>query len=133
MFFSSLAPHLEIIWSETDVETVLEAQERLMSIATKEDLPELIEALRSDRNDFWTRELISEPIAHLGGVDYLPELFEALEKNSLDGHDSDTLVHFLTEIASLNPDACRAKLESLKESSESAHGKYADWLLEFCN
>jgi hypothetical protein len=129
---SSLAPHLETIWSKTDVDTVLKAHERLISIATKEDLPELIDALRSDRNDFWTRELISEPVAYLGSVDYLPELFEALEKNSADGHDSDTLVHLLTEIASRNPDACMAKLEAIKDS-EPAHSRYTDWLLEFCN
>ena len=89
--------------------------------------------MKSDRNDFWTRELISEPVAYLGGVDYLPELFEALEKNSSDGHDSDSLVHFLTEIATMNPEASRARLEELKDSPDSANTKYVDWLFEFCN
>jgi len=130
---SSLADQLEKLWSETDVEAMIEAQEQLKSIATKEDLPALVDALKSDRNDFWTRELLAEPIAYLGGVNYLPELFDALEKNYSDGHDSDTLVHLITEIASLNPDACRAKLQDLKGASESAHNKYADWLLDFCN
>jgi hypothetical protein len=130
---SLLADQLEKLWSETDVETVIETQEQLKSIATKENLPELVDALKSERNDFWTRELLAEPIAYLGGVDYLPELFDALEKNYSGGHDSDTLVHLITEIASLNPNACRAKLEDIKGASESAYNKYADWLLEFCN
>ena len=129
---SSLARHLEIMWSEMDVESVLGAHEQLRSTATKEDLPELVEALKSDRNNFWTRELISEPIAYLGGVDYLPELFEALERNSSDGHDNDTLLHFLSEIASQHPEACSAKLDSLMKTPGFVHGRYAEWLLEFC-
>ena len=130
---SSIAPYLETMWSETNVDTVLEAQRRLVSLVTREDLPELVDALKSDRNDFWTRELISEPVAYLGAVDSLPEPFEALEKNSSDGHDGDSLVHFLIEIAMMNPEACRARLEELKDPPDSVNTKFVDWLLEFCN
>jgi hypothetical protein len=129
---SRLQPHLEILWSEADIDTVLEAQDRLIAIATKEDLPELVEALKSERNNFWTRELIAEPIAYLGGSDSLRELFNAKDKNHKDGHDSDSLNFFLTEIADAEPAACKAKLESLMESPDFPHRNYAKWLLEFC-
>ena len=129
---SSLQADLEILWSETDIDAVLGAQQRLIAIATKEDLPELVEALRSERNNFWTRELLAEPIAYLGGSDYLRELFDAKDKNYNDGHDNDSLNCFLTEIADAEPAACKAKLESLMESADFPHRNYAQWLLEFC-
>jgi hypothetical protein len=129
---SRLQSHLEILWSEANIDTVLEAQERLIAIATKQDLPELVEALRSERNNFWTRELLAEPIAYLGGPDFLPELFDAKEKNHNDRHDNDSLNFFLTEIADAEPAACKAKLESLMESPDFPHRNYAKWLLEFC-
>ena len=129
---SRLQPHLEILWSEAGIDTVLEAQDRLIAIATQEDLPELVEALRSERNNFWTRELLAEPIAYLGGSDSLRELFEAKDKNQKDGHDNDSLNFFLTEIADAEPAACMAKLESLMESPDFPHRNYAKWLLEFC-
>ena len=129
---TTLEPYLEVIWSEDDVPTVIEAQEKLVSLARKEDLAELVAALRSDRNNFWTRELISEPIAYLGGAEYLLELLEAMEKNRMDGHDNDSLEHFVIEIADLHPVECRAKLEELKHNSPAIYEGYSNWLLEFC-
>src|SRR4051812_38945241 len=96
---SSLQRELELLWSETDVDVVLEAHERLKAVATNEDLPTLVEELKSERNDFWTRELLAEPIAYLGGSHYLPDLFDALDRNYRDGHDNDSLNLFLTEMA----------------------------------
>lgn len=129
---SRLQSHIEMLWSEANIDTVLEAQERLKAIAEKEDLPELVEALRSERNNFWTRELLAEPIAYLGGSDFLPELFDPRDKNYNDGHDNDSLNFFLTEIADAEPAACKAKLESLMESPDFRYRDYAKWLLEFC-
>ena len=54
---------------EVDIDGVLEAHGRLMSIATEADLPRLVAAIQSRRNNFWTRELVSEPICQLGGSD----------------------------------------------------------------
>jgi HEAT repeat protein len=130
---SPLQRELEILWSETDVDVVLEAHERLKAIATKEDLPILLGALKSEKNDFWTRELLAEPIAYLGGSDCLPDLFDAMERNYRDGHDNDSLAHFLTEIAGQEPAGCKAKLEGLMNSPDFPHRDYAKWLLEFCN
>lgn len=127
---SRLQPHVEILWSELDIDTVLEAQERLIAVATKEDLPELVEAIRSERNNFWTRELIAEPIASVGGSDFLCELFDAKDKNHNEGHDNDSLNFFLTEIAKREPAACKVKLEGLMASP--AYRGYAKWLLDFC-
>lgn len=129
---SPLERELETLWSETDVDIVLEAHQRLMSFASQEDLPLLVAALKSDRNNFWTRELLAEPVASIGGVQYLSVLFDALETNYSDGHDNDSLAHFLTEIATLNGGECEAELKRLLDSPEFSHRKHAEWLLEFC-
>ncbi len=126
---------LEILWSDfnaNDVEQKLEAFERLKNAATKEDLPQLITALKSEKSDFWIRELLSEPISEFGGSEYLPELFDALQKNFDEGHDNDGFCHFLTEIAHSEPDLCKQKLLKLIDSSDFKHKDHAEWLLEFC-
>lgn len=107
---------LEILWSdfnENDVEDKLEAFERLKNSVTKDDLSQLISALMSGKNDFWTRELLSQPICELGGSEYLPELFDALQKNYNEGHDNDSFNFYLTEIACLEPQLCKKKLLEL--------------------
>jgi hypothetical protein len=65
-----IAKELEILWSNFsnyDVEQKLESFERLKNSVTKDDLPQLISALKSEKSDFWIRELLSEPISELGG------------------------------------------------------------------
>jgi hypothetical protein len=55
-----IAKELEILWSDFDVNHVeqnLEAFGRLKIVATKEDLPQLLEALKSDKNPFWMRAI----------------------------------------------------------------------------
>ena len=52
---------------DIDVDGVMKAFERLKSIATEADLPALVAAIQSPKNNFWTRELFAEPICHLGG------------------------------------------------------------------
>ncbi|HEY5757652.1 MAG TPA: hypothetical protein VIU34_17610 [Steroidobacter sp.] len=126
---------LEILWSEfdeNDVNEKLAAFKRLKAVSTRSDLPQLINAIESERNDFWTRELLSDPISDLGGVDYLPELFDALEKNQDEGHDNDGFCHHLTEIASADPAACKRKLQELISADGFGHKDTARWLLEFC-
>ena len=115
------------------VEVVLQAHQRIKNIATKDDLPFLAEALRSERNDFWTRELLAEPIAYLGGSNYIPDLLIALDRNYKDGHDNDSLEHFLTEIALRDPEACKTKLDCLLNSTDFQYRDQAKWLLEYCN
>jgi len=126
---------LEILWSdfdENDVEDKLEAFEKLKNAATKDDLPQLVSALKSEKNDFWTRELLSQPICELGGSDYLPELFDALQKNYNEGHDNDGFNFYLTEIASLEPQLCKKKLLELIAAPYFKYKNRAEWLLQFC-
>ena len=126
---------MEIIWSDFDdydVDQKLQAFERLKACATEEDLPRLVELLKSEKNDFWVRELLSEPISDLGGTKYLVELFDALEINEKEGHDNDGFNHFLTEIAWSDPEGCKAKLSELLAEKDFRHQEVAKWLLTFC-
>ena len=132
---SVISKELEVLWAdfnESDLDEKLAAFERLNTAATTDDLPQLIDALKSDRNDFWVRELLSEPISELGGSKYLSELFDALQINYAEGHDNDGFNHFLTEIAWAEPQACKAKLLELLSDESFAHKKAARWLIEFC-
>lgn len=78
------------IGGDVDIDGVLKAFERLRSIATEADLPTLVAAIKSPRNNFWTRELFAQPICELGGVDNLEPLLEAAQLNLDDGHDNDS-------------------------------------------
>jgi len=53
---------------DVDVGGVLKAFERLISIATEADLPTLVAAIQSPKNNFWTRELFAEPICTWEGL-----------------------------------------------------------------
>jgi len=117
---------------DVDVDGVLEAFERLKSIATEADLPSLVAAIQSPRNNFWTRELLAEPICQLGGSDYLEPLLEAAQLGLDEGHDNDGFDTHLTEIAYAEPEKCRAKLEGLLARPDFKHREAAKWLLEFC-
>ena len=126
---------LKILWSDFkdyDVEEKLESFKRLKNLATTDDLPQLISALKSEKSDFWIRELLSEPISELGSCEYLPELFDALQKNYDDGHDNDSFCFFLAELAESKSDLCKKKLLELIDSPTFEHKERAEWLLEFC-
>ena len=130
-----LVSEMEILWSNTSeysLDLKLEAFDRFKSKLTKEDLPELVILMSSDKNDFWIRELLAEPIADLGGTMYLFELFEAQHRNELEGHDNDLLNHYLTEIAELEPIECKRKLKQYINDSNFQYRDSANWLLEFC-
>ena len=126
---------INVLWGDYDVYSVdqkLASFERLKDAAKEEDLPQLIELLKSDKNNFWTRELLAEPICYLGGTTYLVDLFDALELNKQEGHDNDSFLHFLTEIAASVPEGCRQSLMSLLQESNFRYKKVAEWLLTFC-
>lgn len=120
------------IGSDVDIDGVLKAFERLRSIATEADLPTLVAAIKSPRNNFWTRELFAQPICQLGGVDNLEPLLEAAQLNLDDGHDNDSFNMSLTELAYAEPKKCRIKLEALLARADFRHREAARWLLEFC-
>lgn len=133
---SPVAKELEIILSNDEAHDEfekIESHERLSAIAVKDDLPELLAALKSDRNDFFTRELLAQPISELGGAECLVELFEAFQKNFDEGHDNDGFSNSLIEIASIEPEKCRIELMKLLAVPDFKHKEHAQWLLEFCN
>jgi len=117
---------------KVDVEGVIEAFERLKSLATQADLPTLIAAIQSPRNNFWTRELLAEPISQLGGSDYLQPLLDAAQLGLDEGHDNDGFDTHLAEIAYAEPEKCRTKLLELLAQPDFKHHEAARWLLEFC-
>jgi len=117
---------------DADVDGVLKAFERLQSIATPADLPELVAAIQSPRNNFWTRELFAEPICILGGADYLETLFEAAQLGLDEGHDNDGFNAHLADLAHTEPKKCRAKLEELLARNDFKYREAAKWLIEFC-
>ena len=126
---------MKVLWADFDVYDVdqkLASFERLKSAAKEEDLPRLIELLKSEKNDFWVRELLSEPICDLGGAKYLDDLFDALELNKQEGHDNDLFLHFLTEVAETDTEDCRQSLMNLLQIPEYKHKRMAEWLLTFC-
>jgi hypothetical protein len=126
---------MEIMWSSFDefnVEQKLEAFDELKLSIKKDDLPQLLEMLASAKNDFWVRELLSEPICELGGTDCLPELFAALALNESEGHDNDGFCHFLTELAASEPDKCKVQLKNLASLDNDKYKEYSEWLLEYC-
>ncbi|CAB5098358.1 hypothetical protein D3OALGA1CA_1262 [Olavius algarvensis associated proteobacterium Delta 3] len=126
---------IEILWSDFedyDVDQKLEASDRINKCASKEDLPQLLNLLKSEKNNFWVRELLAEPICDLGGSEFLEELFDASLLNEQEGHDNDSFNHFLTEIADSEPEKCKAKLNQLLAQPNFKHKEKATWLLQFC-
>jgi hypothetical protein len=131
---NSIRIDLELIFdanNEGDVDVVLEAFNRLDAAAAPKDLPDLLNALKSPKNNFWTRELIAQPVARLGGVACLEELIAALSKGFAEGHDNDGLQTSLIMLAEQNPEKCRQKLVELMSRSDFKHRKHAEWLMEF--
>ncbi len=118
---------------DVDVDGVLEAFERLNSLATEADLPCLVAAIQSPRNNFWTRELLAEPVCRLGGSDHLGILLGAAQLGLDEGHDNDGFDMHLIELAASEPEKCRAKLGALLSRPDFKQRERATWLLEFCN
>ena len=83
---------------DTGVDGVIKVFERLKSIATEADLPALVAAIQSPKNNFWTRELFAEPICGLGGADYLEPLLKASQLGLDEGHDNDGLMPSLSSL-----------------------------------
>jgi len=121
---------LQVIFANADVEDTIAAFERLRAATKEEDIPRLVEALKSNKSDFWTRELLAQPICEIGGPEYLRPLLDVLAKGDAEGHDNDGFAHFLMEMAGTHPAEVRQRLEQLM--LEDKYRKDAEWLLEFC-
>ena len=97
---------------DIDVDGVLKAFERLKSIAIEADLPALVVAIQSPKNNFWTRELFADPICYLGGVDYLEPLLEAAQLGLDEGHDNDGFDALLRDLHILTRRSVAPNLKS---------------------
>lgn len=126
---------MTIIWAKPDsvnVESKLQAFSEIKEMVTKNDLPFMIDLLKSDKNDFWTRELLGEIIIDHEGVDYLDDLFEAYDQNKKEGYDNDTFSTDLADLAELRPNECSSKIKELLSGKDYLHKDTAEWLLQFC-
>ena len=107
---------------------VLAAYAEIREAASESDLPELLAALESSRGDFWSREMLAEPIADIGGLSVVERLLVAYRRNSEDGHDNDSLGTTLHELLTLEENAER-ELRRLVDAGSDISAE-AQWWLE---
>ncbi len=126
-----------IAWTETvaalrseDIETCVAAATSLHENATAENIPALLELLKT--GDFFAREAAAWPLAQLAGVSHLSELLSAYQKGFDEGHDNDGFTAALIEIPALFPSEARKELTRLISVSDDAIREHCVWLLEFC-
>ena len=116
---------------ERDIDICTSAAARLHSGASAENIPALLELLRSD--DFFVREAAAWPLAELSGIQHLPELFVAYQRGFDDGHDNDGFTAALLEIPALFPIEAAQALQELAKSVDPFLQEHAEWLLSFCD
>lgn len=123
---------IKFLESSDDIDAQLEAFEKLKSSVTSQDMPELLEALKSKTSNFAVRELLAEPIINFAGIKALPELMAAFRKNFEEGHDNDTFQALLVDLAETNREGVRMELQRLAKNANKAELEDINWLLEFC-
>lgn len=123
---------LRLLESTDDIDAQYEAFQRLKSSVTAQDLPVLLQALKSNTSNFAVRELLAEPIIDLAGVKALPELMAAFRKNFEEGHDNDTFQALLIDLVEADREGARVALRTLAEQASKDELEDIDWLLEFC-
>lgn len=122
---------LQDVDGEIDIDGVLAALDRVNAAVTPEDLPLLLETLRLPRNNFWTRELLAEPVAEAGGIAAFPDLLDAFALNTEEGHDNDSFRVILLGMVEEKPEVFRPELERMLAEPGFQHRKLAEWLLSF--
>ncbi len=123
---------IKFLESSDDIDAQLEAFQKLKASVTPQDLPVLLEALKSKTSNFAVRELLAEPIVNLAGVKVLPELMAAFRKNFEEGHDNDTFQALLVDLAETDREGVRVELQKLAKHANKAELEDINWLLEFC-
>ena len=126
---------LAIMWRGRNGEAIddtLAAYNRINSSTTSADIPELLSFIQQDDIGFWVRELLMVPVLCEGGSRYLLDVFEAMRKNEVEGHNSSILTAELEGYVEMNPEKCKPLLEDLLSDDDSLYSDYADWLLEYC-
>jgi hypothetical protein len=124
-------------WSEAvaalhsrDVDTCVAAAERLHKDSTPEDVPALLELLKT--GDFFEREAAAWPLAEISGASHLGELLSAYQQSFEEGHDNDGFTAALLEIPALFPAEARSELTKLASVVKGPVRAHCLWLLDFC-
>ncbi len=124
-------------WSEIvaalqsrDVDTCVAAAARLHKDSTSEDVPALLELLKT--GDSFEREAAAWPLAEISGATHLCELLSAYQKGFEEGHDNDGFTAALLEIPALFPSDAWSELTKLASSANDPIRAHCLWLLEFC-
>jgi hypothetical protein len=114
-------------WLETvaalrnrDVDTCVAAAARLHKEATSEDIPSLLELLRT--GDFFEREAAAWPLAEISGAVHLCDLLCAYEKGFEEGHDNDGFTAALLEIPALYLSDAKSELTKLAGAASDRGG-----------
>lgn len=135
---SRLADLLDLVHSDSrhdehTVEEHLRFFEEIAAIASIDDIPVLLDALLSEKADFWTREMLAGPLCRLGGPELLKPLLTAFDRSRADGHDNDSFNVCLWELVESAPDESANVLRGLREQTPEISDHTIDWLLEFCS
>ncbi len=107
----------------------LAAYAEIREVASESDLPELLAALESEKGDFWSREMLAEPIAEIGGLPVVEPLLVAYRRNAADGHDNDTFSHTLYELFTVGDDP-KPELRRLASAGTEISAEAMWWLEE---
>jgi HEAT repeat protein len=113
-----------------DIDTCVAAASRLHKESTPEDVPFLLELLRT--GDSFEREAAAWPLAEIAGATHLHELFEAYQLGFEEGNDNDGFTAALLEIPALYPVEARLELTRLASSAADPMRAHVVWLLDFC-
>jgi hypothetical protein len=113
-----------------DIDTCVVAASRLHKESSTEDVPSLLELLRT--GDSFEREAAAWPLAEIAGATHLNELLAAYERGFEEGNDNDGFTAALLEIPALYPVEARVELTKLASSAADPMRAHATWLLDFC-
>jgi HEAT repeat protein len=114
-----------------DTEVAVAAAQQLQEVATRDDLPKLMEMLNDE--DSFLREAAAWPVSELAGPASLETLLAAYQRGMDEGHDNDGLAAALIGLVEKQPEASRETLQRLAGSGDKAKRDNAQWLLEFCH
>lgn len=106
------------------------AGDRLRDEATVDDIPKLLELLRS--NNAHLRDLAVMPLVELAGPRVLAELFEALQRDMDEGRSDDSFCGALMHLPELFPDETREVLLHLRKGGSESMRENSEWLLQYC-
>ena len=116
--------------STLSVDVCVRASERIHRESTVEDVPNLLELLKSE--SFFVREAAAWPLAELVGPAALEQLLAAYQRGFDDGHDNDGFTAALLEIPALYPEETPPALRAITSAAAEPMRTHALWLLEFC-